>query len=124
MNNIINTLKQYTNSIYDAEMISLNALNAKSQAKSDLDLFMLGIDNEIAANKTLKNESMRKAAKQDLLVDNEVYQDILDNLELRDREYRLAQINLDRVKNEFTVAKIEARLLISQTTEAKQLQLF
>lgn len=120
---LIKTLKQYPDMIFDQELKLLDLLQDKNQCKSDLDLFMLGIDNEIAANKELKNESQRKAAKRELLVDNQVYSELVERLENSDRTFRIAQSNLDKIKNDFSVAKIEVRFLISQSIVSKELEL-
>ena len=55
---------------------------------------------------------MRKAAKQEFLVKSEIYQELSEQLEKCDRALRIEQLELEKIKNEFSVAKIEARTLI------------
>ena len=118
MNNIlIQHLKAYPQSIFDLELKVMSALKARNQAKSDIDFYLLGVDEEIAKSKELKNETMRKAARQEHMVDSAIYHQLTEKLEQCDREYRIAQFELERTKNEFSVAKIEARMSINYSEQ-------
>ena len=118
MNLIIECLKAYPESIYEQELRVMEAMTKKQQAKSDIDFYLLGVEDEIAKNPELKNESRRKAAKSQFLIDSEIYQELTEKLEKCDRDYRIAQLELDKIKNEFSVAKIEARITVSSLEKA------
>lgn len=119
MNNIlIQNLKAYPQSIFDLELKVMSAMTARNQVKSDIDFYLLGVDEEIAKNKELRNETMRKAARKEHIVNSAIYQELTEKLEECDREYRVAQFELERAKNEFSVAKIEARMSITYTEQA------
>lgn len=119
MNNIlIQNLKAYPQAIFNLELKAMVAMGNKQRAKSDLDFYLFGIDEAIAKNPELKNEIMRKAAKQDLLVKSEIYQELSEKLDKCDRDYRIANFELDKAKNEFSVAKLEVRISILYTEQA------
>ena len=97
MNILIQNLKAYPQLIFDREMKVMEAMTKKQNAKSDLDSYLLGVEDEISKNPELRNETMRKAAKKQQC----------------DRHYRIAQFELDKAKNDFSVAKLEMKMAIS-----------
>ena len=113
MNILIQNLKAYPQLIFDREMKVMEAMTKKQNAKSDLDSYLLGVEDEISKNPELRNETMRKAAKKQLLSDDKNYQKLTKKLEQCDRHYRIAQFELDKAKNDFSVAKLEMKMAIS-----------
>jgi hypothetical protein len=118
MNHLIQNLKAYPQAIFNLELKAMVAMGNKQRAKSDLDFYLFGIDEAIAKKQELKNETLRKAAKQDLLVDSQIYEELREKLEKCDRDYRLANFELEKAKNEFSVAKLEVRMSILYTEQA------
>ncbi len=112
MNIIIECLKAYPESIYEQEIRVIEAMNDKNRALRNLNSYLLGVEQQIAKNSFLKNDTMRKAAKQEFLFKSEIYQELSEELEKCDRHLKIEQLELEKIKNEFSVAKIEARTLI------------
>lgn len=72
------------------------------------------IDQAIAFCADFKNDSQRKTARQQMLQESEQYQSLSQKLiELTDKHNR-ASINLDLIKNNFTVAKLKMRERIAK----------
>ena len=67
------------------------------------------IDKAIAFSSDFKNDSQRKAAKVQMLQESSKYQELSALFESINEKYQLADIDLQLVKNNFTVAKLEAR---------------
>lgn len=72
------------------------------------------IDQAIAFSNDFKNDSQRKTAKAQMLQESNLYQSISEQLTNLTDKYNRADINLQLVKNNFTVAKLEARERIAK----------
>ncbi len=113
MNNIlIQNLKAYPQVIFDHEMKVIEAMSQKQTAKSNLDCYLITIENEVANDPELKNETARKAMRKELINNSKAYKRLSNKLDKCEREYKQAQIELEKVKNEFSVAKLEAKMSI------------
>lgn len=71
------------------------------------------IDSAIAFG-DFKNDAQRKSGKAQMLKDHDSYSDFTDRLQALTDEYSRAEINLNLVKNNFTVAKLEMRERIAK----------
>jgi hypothetical protein len=71
-------------------------------------------DHAVTFSPDLKNDSQRKAAKNQLLQDSALYQSLAKNLGDLNDEYTRADINLNLIKNNFSVAKLEMRERIAK----------
>ena len=96
------------------------AIATTAQAVNDLDLgitqvkrqiarFENCIDAEVTTNPELKNDAIRKAERFRILENNTAYQKLLDELGELNHQRSTAMAELERVRNEFSVAKIAAR---------------
>ena len=72
------------------------------------------IDQAIAFSSDFKNDSQRKTAKAQMLQESEQYQSLSQKLIDLTNKYNRADINLQLVKNNFTVAKLEMRERIAK----------
>lgn len=119
MNNIlIQKLKNFPQQIHAQEMQVLNCYNQKQACKSDLDSYLLGIDDRIAQNPEYKNELQRKTAKHNLISQSDIYCELNQKLLGWETNYKTAQINLEKIKREYSVAKLEIKLAIADSTPA------
>ena len=105
-------LQQYPRLIADLEAQLL-----KFNQEVEIQLEILGflkedIEMAIAQNKDLKNEQQRKAYRIQQQQQPD-YLDITRALKAAKEERDLCQIELNRVKNEFSVTKLETRLHIA-----------
>jgi len=71
-------------------------------------------DMVVAFETALKNENQRKARRFEVLQVNHEYQRALDALNRLSTEKANALARLEHLRNEFSVAKLEARLTIAQ----------
>ncbi|MBD2182195.1 hypothetical protein H6S82_07390 [Planktothrix sp. FACHB-1355] len=71
-------------------------------------------DMLVAANLKLKNESQRRAHRFQLLQFNQEYQKALDLVMQLNTEKTNAIAHLEYLRNQFAVAKLEARLALAQ----------
>ncbi len=81
-------------------------------------------DGIAATDNTLKNDSQRRAFKHQYLQDQEDYQQAQTAIEALSRDRYQLSTTLERLRNEFSVAKLEMRLQIATTLagiEDKQL---
>jgi len=72
------------------------------------------IDQAIAFSSDFKNDSQRKTAKAQMLQESALYQSLTQNLADITDKYNRVDINLQLVKNNFTVAKLEMRERIAK----------
>ncbi len=71
-------------------------------------------DMVVAFETALKNDNQRKARRFEVLQVNPEYQRALDALNRATTEKANALAHLERLRNEFSVAKLETRLAIAQ----------
>lgn len=71
-------------------------------------------DMVVAFETALKNDNQRKARRFEVLQVNHEYQRALDALNRLSTEKANALARLEHLRNEFSVAKLEARLTIAQ----------
>ena len=71
-------------------------------------------DMVVAFETALKNDNQRKARRFEVLQVNQEYQRALDALNRLSTEKANALARLEHLRNEFSVAKLEARLSIAQ----------
>ena len=117
MNNIlIQKLKNFPQQIQNQEMQVLDCYNQKQAAKSDLDNYLLGIDDRIAQNPEYKNDLQRKAARHNLISQSDIYHELNQKLLGWETNYKIAQIDLDKIKREYSVAKLEIKIAIADLT--------
>lgn len=104
-------LSDYPKAIADSERAVLSQSQVVRSLRDTLETFDRQIDAQIATDPTLTNDQLRRAAK-GKLKNAEHYQ--VATLELRRAEevHAALQIELDYLKNKFSVAKLELRLRI------------
>jgi hypothetical protein len=71
-------------------------------------------DIKVAADRELKNDAQRKAQRFELLQVNQEYQKAQDFFMQLNAEKSNAIARLEYLRNQFSVAKLEARLIIAQ----------
>jgi hypothetical protein len=71
-------------------------------------------DMVVAFETALKNDNQRKARRFEVLQVNQEYQRAMDSLNRATTEKAHALAQLERLRNEFSVAKLEARMAIVQ----------
>ncbi len=106
-------LSEYPEAIAQAEakLLKLNQeIEIQSQLLSYLDT---EIEKNIASNKDLKNDQQRKCKRLELQQEQD-YLEIKTNLKEAkdDKDEQLIKLNL--IRNQFSVAKLEAKLQIAQ----------
>jgi hypothetical protein len=75
------------------------------------------VDGKIAFDANLKNDAQRKAKRTELLADTFYQKCLADCQEATDRRSEV-QIELDRLRNLFTIAKLDKRETIAQLEQA------
>ena len=106
-------LNQYPTAIAQVEEALLKA-SIDVEVQTELLSFMDGeIEAMIASDSALKNEQHRKARRLDLQQQPDYLQGKIALKEAKEDRERL-QIKLNWLRNQFSVAKLEARLQIAQ----------
>ena len=107
-------LSQYPAAIAQAAQ-KVNALDSQIAAMELLINRLEGNADKIAAfEPDLKNENQRKARRFEVLQTNLEYQRAIDSLIQLNSEKANAVTHLEYLRNQFSVAKLEARLAIAQ----------
>lgn len=107
-------LSSFPHAIASAQQKLLNLGRDITIVRNALLLEENQIDQAIAFSSEFKNDSQRKTARQQMLQESEQYQSLSQKLiDLTDK-YSRADINLQLVKNNFTVAKLEMREKIAK----------
>lgn len=102
-----------------------SAIAAAAQAVNDLEFDITKVRRQIAriecradakvtTNPNLKSDLARQAERFYLLDVSSQYQELLDDLENLMHQRAAAMAELERARNEFSVAQIEARAAIAQ----------
>lgn len=107
-------MSQYPAAIAQAAR-TVNDLDSQLQAvQLNIHRLEASIDKQIAFDCELKNDSQRKARRFELLEVNLEYQHALNTLMRLTNQKANAVANLDYLRNQFSVAKLEARLAIAR----------
>jgi hypothetical protein len=106
-------LSDFPKAIADGERALLSQTQIVRSLKDTLELLDRRIDGIVATDPALTNEQLRRARKGELKNEKQ-YQ--VATLELRRAEEMQAalQIEVDYLKNQFSVAKLELRLRITE----------
>jgi hypothetical protein len=107
-------LSNFPHAIATAQQKLLNLGKDIASARNALLLEENSIDQAIAFSSDFKNDSQRKTAKAQMLQESALYQSLTQNLADLTDKYNRVDINLQLVKNNFTVAKLEMRERIAK----------
>jgi hypothetical protein len=107
-------LSNFPHAIATAQQKLLNLGRDLTIVRNALLLEENSIDQAIAFSSDFKNDSQRKTAKTQMLQESALYQYLTQNLNDLTDKYTRADVNLQLVKNNFTVAKLEARERIAK----------
>jgi hypothetical protein len=107
-------LSNCPHAIATAQQKLLNLGKDIASARNALLLEENSIDQAIAFSSDFKNDSQRKTAKAQMLQESALYQSLTQNLADLTDKYNRVDINLQLVKNNFTVAKLEMRERIAK----------
>jgi hypothetical protein len=102
-------LSNFPHAIATAQQKLLNLGKNLTIIRNALLLEENSIDQTIAFSSDFKNDSQRKTAKAQMLNESNLYQSMSKQLADLTEQYSRADINLQLVKNNFTVAKLETR---------------
>jgi len=111
-------LNQYPSAIATAAQTVNNLDFDIARARRQIAKFENRADVEVAANQDLKNDAARKAERFQILENNADYQKLLDDLAELTHQKATAMAELEKVRNGFSAAKIEARAAIAQQIAA------
>ncbi|HBB30431.1 MAG TPA: hypothetical protein DDZ80_22470 [Cyanobacteria bacterium UBA8803] len=107
-------LSQYPAAIAQATQ-AVNELDAQiSAVHMTIDRLETNVDRKVAFESDLKNDSQRKARRFELLEVNLEYQHALNTLMRLTAQKANAVTHLEYLRNQFSVAKLEARLAIAR----------
>lgn len=113
-------LKQYPNAIATQQTELLELRQTISQVKEAIADREIKIDWAIAFDAELKNETQRKVKRTELVRADLELGHLQDRLAELDYEQAKAEINLNLLLNQFSIAKLERRRTIAQMeTEAR-----
>jgi hypothetical protein len=107
-------LSNFPHAIATAQQKLLNLGKDIASARNALLLEENSIDQAIAFSSDFKNDSQRKTAKAQMLQESALYQSLTQNLADLTDKYNRVDINLQLIKNNFTVAKLEIRERIAK----------
>jgi hypothetical protein len=107
-------LSNFPHAIATAQQKLLNLGKDITIVRNALLLEENSVDQAIAFSSDFKNDSQRKTAKAQMLQESALYQSLTQNLADITDKYNRVDINLQLVKNNFTVAKLEMRERIAK----------
>jgi hypothetical protein len=107
-------LSNFPHAIATAQQKLLNLGRDITIIRNHLLLEENSIDQAIAFSPDLKNDTQRKTAKAQMLQESALYQSLTKNLADLTDKYNRADINLQLIKNNFAVAKLEMRERIAK----------
>ena len=107
-------LSNFPHAIATAQQKLLNLGKDLTIVRNQLLLEENSIDQAIAFSSDFKNDSQRKTAKAQMIQESALYQSLTQNLADLTDKYNRVDINLQLVKNNFTVAKLEMRERIAK----------
>jgi hypothetical protein len=113
-------LNEYPKAIADKERLLLEAIEKGKDEKRKLEKLLLEIEGLIAYDSELKNEQQRKVRKSELLKENYQHEEITRTLEKLEKRKREIEIQLDLLKNEFSVAKLEVRMKYAEMLQTSE----
>ncbi|MEP0873362.1 hypothetical protein NDA01_26740 [Trichocoleus desertorum AS-A10] len=111
-------LNQYPSAIATAAQTVNNLDFDISRARRQIAKFENRADAEVATNQDLRNDAARKAERFQILENNADYQKLLDDLAELTHQKATAMSELEKARNGFSAAKIEARAAIAQQIAA------
>jgi hypothetical protein len=107
-------LSTFPHAIADAQTKLLKLGRELAIVRNALTLEEMEIDKAIAFSPEFKNDTQRKAAKSGMLQESSKYQDLITLFDELNEKYQLADIDLQLIKNNFAVNKLEARERIAK----------
>lgn len=120
--NRIGGLNQIAEMIYTEEINLVDIDSEMSLAEDALSRYGAELDKEVAFDQTLKNEEQRRLRRQELRHGDANYLKIEEQLKLAQRNKKVAQINLTRLKNLFTVEKLRFQFNLAQLNNLEAIQ--
>jgi hypothetical protein len=102
-------LSTFPHAIATAQTKLVKITNDLNNVRRSLSAQELEIDKAIAFSTDFKNDSQRKAAKVQMLQESARYQELTTLFDSINEKYQLADIDLQLVKNNFAIGKLEAR---------------
>ena len=103
------SLSEYPHAIAQAQTLIANLELDIAETKAEITVVEQTIDQQVAFDKELKNDGQRKAKRKELLAQDPGYDLLTGRLDSTRRTKARAEIRLNLLINQFTVAKIEAR---------------
>lgn len=101
-------LNEFPKAIANLERHVLKITQTVRNAQAELDQLTAQIDSTIAHDADLRNDAQRKVKRTELMAD-ELYQECLKELHHQQDNRTACQIELDLLRNQFTVSKLEVR---------------
>jgi hypothetical protein len=102
-------LKQFPQAIANLSLQILEMNNAIAKLDSQIAENEAAADAEIVFDPELKNELQRKVRRNELLMLNASHRELLNKADDRKYDVKQAVVQLELLKNQFEVAKLEAR---------------
>lgn len=121
--NRVGGIYELAEGIYTQEMKLLEIDEQLSQTEEALSRYGAELDKEVAFDQTLKNEEQRKARRQELRNGDVNYLRIAEQLKSLQRDKKVAQIDMNRLRNLFTVEKLRFQLNLAEIQNYASLQL-
>ncbi len=114
-------LEDYPQLIADAERDIFELGIQQSVQIGKCSDYLVDIDSEIASDSTLRNEQQRKAKRAELIASHEHLSGMQTSVARQQRKIESKKIELNQLRNEFTVLKLRIREKIaSQQIQSEQ----
>ena len=110
-------LSEYPIAIFNSQSALINADSAVQKARDIVAACDAEIEQAIAFDPELKNEQQRKAKRHEL-ISEDIYQAALMDQRRAEQERDRLRIELEFLKNQFSVAKLELRLRTAELEAA------
>jgi chromosome segregation ATPase len=115
-------LRRYPGQIEEAANRIVDQERAVEEAKRKVSKIEAEIDQVVANDEDLTNKTKRDARREALRADDEAYQDAISALDQAEAIRAKLVNELERLRSEFSVAKLELRREIVQAIRSRRLE--
>lgn len=115
-------IRRYPGQIEDAANRIVDQERVLGGAKAVLRREEAKIDQTVASDETLTNKTKRDAAREMLQVESDAYQEATEAVETAETIRKKLVNELERLRGEFSVAKLELRREIVQAIRSRRLE--
>lgn len=102
-------LRDYPELIAEKELAVLRLERQRDRDKNSLESAINAIDREVAFDENLKNDHQRRARRHEILTSQAWHEELTERIDRTEAEIRKAVIELNLLRNQFSIEKLLLR---------------